>query len=122
MEPLELEKPWEELSTQINTDDPQQIVACLDSITPADTALAVSRLNAEDQNRRLTLLSPEEATEVIEDISDTQGAALIEDLQPEHAAPARQFLAYAPDTAGGLMVAEYLDFRSDQTIKDVLDL
>ncbi|MCW8859170.1 MAG: magnesium transporter [Deltaproteobacteria bacterium] len=161
MEPVELErelqKPWEELSTQINTDDRQQVVAFLDSITPADTALAVSRLNAEEQNRLLTLLSPEEAAEVIEDISDAQGADLIEVIQPELAAAileelgsdhvadllgeldeddanaiidkmapeeaeeARQFLAYEPDTAGGLMVSEYLDFLSDQTVQDVLD-
>ncbi|MDY0191619.1 MAG: magnesium transporter [Desulfuromonas sp.] len=153
----ELEKPWEELARHIGTDNSQQIVAFLDSLTPANTALAVSRLNTEEQNHLLTLLSPEEAAEVMEDICDTQGADLLEELQPEHAAAileeldsdhvadilgelhqdyanaiidkmapedaeeARQFLAYAPDTAGGLMVSEYLDFRSDQTVQDVLD-
>ena len=161
MEPLEqekeLEKPWEELSTQINTDDPQQIVAFLDSITPADTALAVSRLNSEEQTRLLTLLNPEDAADVIEDISDTQGADLIEELEPEHAAAileeldsdhvadilgeldkadahaiidqmtpeeaeeARQFLTYESDTAGGLMISEYLDFQSEQMVQDVLE-
>ncbi|WP_321394573.1 magnesium transporter [uncultured Desulfuromusa sp.] len=161
MEPLEqekeLEKPWEELATQLNTDDPQQIVAFLDSITPADTALAVSRLNSEEQTKLLTLLTPEDAADVIEDISDAQGADLIEELQPEHAAAileeldsdhiadilgeldeadahaiidqmtpeeaeeARQFLAYEDDTAGGLMISEFLDFQSEQTVQDVLE-
>ncbi|SDZ96130.1 magnesium transporter [Desulfuromusa kysingii] len=161
MEPLEpgkkLEKLWEELSSQINTDDPQQIVAFLDKITPADTALAVSRLNPEEQTRLLTLLNPEDAADVIADISDTQGADLIEELQPGHAAAileeldsdhivdilgeldeadasaiidqmtpveaekARQFLTYAPDSAGGLMISEYLDFQSNQTVQDVLE-
>jgi magnesium transporter len=105
----------------------------------------------------LTLLEPEDAAEVIEDISDTQAADLIEDLPPEQAAAileeldsdhiadllgeldeedaqaiidqmdpeeaeeARQFLTYSPDTAGGLMLSEYLDFRSDQRVQDVLD-
>lgn len=157
MQNLELKKPWEQLSELIGADDPEQIKAFLNCINPADTALAVSRLNAMEQSRLLTLLEPEDAAEVIEDISDTQAADMIEDLSPEQAAAileeldsdhiadllgeldekdanaiieqmdpveaeeARQFLNYAPDTAGGLMLSEYLDFRADQRVQDVLD-
>ena len=152
-----LKKPWEQLSELVRTDDPEQINDFLNSINPADTALAVSRLTATEQSRLLTLLEPIDAAEVIEDISDTQAADLIEDLPPEQAAAileeldsdhiadllgeldeedaqaiidqmdpeeaeeARQFLTYLPDTAGGLMLSEYLDFRADQSIQDVLD-
>lgn len=157
MQTLEVEKPWEQLSALISTDDPAQIIAFLNSINPADTALAVSRLSSAERNRLLTLLRPEEAAEVIEDITDTQAAELIEDLSPEQAAAileeldsdhvadllgeldeddanaiiarmepedaeeARQFLTYDADTAGGLMLSEYLDFRGDQRVQDVLD-
>ncbi|MDX2479324.1 MAG: magnesium transporter [Desulfuromusa sp.] len=157
MQNLELKKPWEQLSELIGADDPEQINAFLNSINPADTALAVSRLSATEQSRLLTLLEPEDAAEVIEDISDTQAADMIEELSPEQAAAileeldsdhiadllgeldeddanaiieqmdpeeaeeARQFLTYAPDTAGGLMLSEYLDFRADQRVQDVLD-
>ena len=153
----ELKKPWEYLSELVRADNPEQINAFLNSINPADTALAVSRLTATQRSRLLTLLEPEDAAEVIEDISDTQAADLIEDLPPEQAAAileeldsdhiadllgeldeedaqaiidqmdpeeaeeARQFLTYAPDTAGGLMLSEYLDFRADQSVQDVLD-
>ncbi|MDT8421266.1 MAG: magnesium transporter [Desulfuromonadales bacterium] len=157
MQNLELKKPWEQLSELIGTDDPGQINEFLNSINPADTALAVSRLSAVEQSRLLTLLEPEDAAEVIEDIPDTQAADLIEELPPEQAAAileeldsdhvadllgelneddanaiieqmapeeaeeARQFLTYAPDTAGGLMLSEYLDFDGEQRIQDVLD-
>ena len=157
MQTPELKKPWEQLSELVGRDDPEQINDFLNSINPADTALAVSRLTATEQSRLLTLLEPEDAAEVIEDISDTQAADLIEDLPPEQAAAileeldsdhiadllgeldeedaqaiidqmdpeeaeeARQFLTYSPDTAGGLMLSEYLDFRSDQRVQDVLD-
>ena len=154
---MELKKSWEQLSELVKTNDPAQINAFLNSINPADTALAVSRLTAMEQSHLLTLLEPEDAAEVIEDISDTQAADLIEELPPEQAAAileeldsdhiadllgqldekdanaiieqmdpeeaeeARQFLTYAPDTAGGLMLSEYLDFRADQRVQDVLD-
>jgi magnesium transporter len=157
MQPLQLDKPWEQLSALLKTDDPQQINAFLERINPTDTALAVSRLSTAEQQRLLTLLRPEDAAEVIEDISDVQAADLIEELAPDQAAAileeldsdhiadllgeldeddaqaiieqmtpeeaqeARQFLSYPADTAGGLMLSEYLDYRSDQKVRDVLD-
>ncbi len=157
MQNLTIEKPWEELSELVGQNDPVQINAFLNRINPTDTALAVSRLTAEEQGLLLTLLGPVDAAEVIEDIPDTQAADLIEGLPPEQAAAileeldsdhvadllgeldredanaiieqmgpedaeeARQFLTYSPDTAGGLMISEYLDFRADQRVQDVLD-
>ncbi|MDA3904283.1 MAG: magnesium transporter [Desulfuromusa sp.] len=157
MQSLELDKPWEQLSSLIDTDNPQQILDFLNSINPADTALAVSRLTVAEQNRLFTLLRPEDAADVIEDISDTQAADIIDDLAPQQAAAileeldsdhvadllgeldeddanaiieqmateeaeeARLFLNYAPNTAGGLMVSEYLDYHHDQKVQDVLD-
>ena len=157
MQPREFEKPWEQLSALLETNDSKQLNAFLEMLNPADTALAVSRLSSTEQTHLLTLLHPEDAAEVIEDISDTQAANLIEDLDPlqaaaileeldsdhvadllgelneedanaiieqmapEEAEEARQFLSYAPDTAGGIMLSEYLDFHSDQKVQDVLD-
>jgi len=157
MQNLAVKNLGETLSTLIQTDDAVQVLAFLDSINPADTALSVSRLEPSEQARLLTLLSPEDAAEVIEDISDAQAADIIEDLTPlqaaaimeeldsdhvadllgeldeedaqaiidqmapEDAEEARQFLQYDSDTAGGLMISEYLDFRSEQRVQDVLD-
>lgn len=157
MKPSEMLKPWEQLSLLVESGDAEPVLAFLDSINPADTALAVSRLSPPQQQRLLTLLDPEDAAEVIEDISDTQAADIIEDLlpaqaaaileeldsdhvadllgelhvddanaiiaqmAPEDAEEARSFLRYASDTAGGLMISEYLDYRSGQTVQDVLD-
>ena len=58
MQTPELIKPWEQLSELVGRDDPEQINDFLNSINPADTALAVSRLTATEQSRLLTLLEP----------------------------------------------------------------
>jgi len=156
-EKAELKKPWQELSSLMDGGDAGQLEEFLDGISPSDTGLAVSRLSAAEQNRLVTLLGPEIAAELLEDISEVQAADIIEELPPqqaaaileeldsdhvvdllsemdeedadaiiEHMAPedaqeARQFLQYPSDTAGGLMISEFLDFRSSQTVKDVLD-
>ncbi len=156
-EKAELKKPWQELSSLMEEGSTEQLQDFLDSISPSDTALAVSRLRTEEQNRLVTLLGPEEAAELLEDISEVQAADIIEELPPQQAAAileeldsdhvvdllgemdeedadaiieqmapedaeeARQFLQYASDTAGGLMISEFLDFRSNQSVKDVLE-
>ncbi len=150
-------KPWDLLSSLINEESSQQILVLLDSISPSDTALAISRLSEYERSQLLTLLRPEDAADVLEDMSDTQALDIIEDLSPTHAASileemdsdhvadllgeldegeakaiidqmspeeaedARQLLQYAPDTAGGLMISEYLAFQSGQRVQDVLD-
>lgn len=152
-----IEKPWEHLEELIAKQDAEQIRSFFDSINPADTALAISRIDDDLVNELMALLSPGDAAELIEDLSDTQAAEIMEDLEPSQAAAifveldsdhvvdilgamdtqdvdaiidhmtpedaeeARQFLTYDEDTAGGLMISEFLDYRSSQTVQDVLD-
>jgi magnesium transporter len=157
MEIQQTEKPWEHLEELITAKDDARIRSFLDNTNPADTALAVSRINDDLVNELMILLNPEDAAELIEDLSDTQAAEIIEEMDPSQAAAileeldsdhvvdilgemdsddadaiigkmnpedaeeARQFLTYDEDTAGGLMISEFLDYRSNQTVQDVLD-
>lgn len=157
METQQTEKPWEHLEEMIAAKDADQIRFFLDNTNPADTALAVSRISDDLVNELMILLNPEDAAELIEDLSDTQAAEIIEEMEPSQAAAileeldsdhvvdilgemdaddadaiidqmnpedaeeARQFLTYDEDTAGGLMISEFLDYRSNQTVQDVLD-
>ncbi len=81
-----LERPWEMLQSLIDGGDAAVLLDFIDSMSPTETARAISRLNAENQGRLFELLSPEDAAEVIEDISDAQAADLIEELSPQQAA------------------------------------
>ena len=156
---VEVKKPWEKLLEHIESGNSYGLLDCLNSITPRDTALAISRLRPEDQRQLLSMLNPEDAAEVIEDLPETQAAELIEELSaeqaaaileeldsdhvvdllgelddedakeiigemtPEDAEEARQLLGYSADSAGGLMITEYLAYQFDQKIRDVhLDL
>lgn len=156
METVSMDKPWEKLRELVDAGALPALRDYLDGMNPMDTALAVSRLDVNDQSRLLTMLDPEDAADVIEDISDEQAADLIEELapdtaaaileeldsdhvadllgelheddvnaiiehmEPEDAREARHLLTYEPDSAGGLMISECLDFRESHTIGDVL--
>jgi magnesium transporter len=148
---------WEMLSDLIVMENSAELIRFLDTLSPSETARAISRLTEEKQLRLLSLLSPEDAADVIEDIPNIQAAEMVEDMPSEQAAAimeelasdhlvdvlgemdedasqailanmdredadeARMLLDYAPDSAGGLMISEYLAYRIDDTLQGVLD-
>lgn len=77
---------WESLSQLINAGNGVELNEYLDSLSPPETARAISRLSSEEQQRLLTILSPEEAADVIEDIPEAQAADLVEEMDTEQAA------------------------------------
>lgn len=149
--------PWDILSELVATENSVDLIQFIETLSPSETARAISRLTEPEQLRLFGLLSPEDAADVIEDIPEAQAADLVEDMPSEQAAAimeelssdhlvdvlgemdedasqailakmdledaqeARMMLEYAPDCAGGLMISEFLVYRIDNTIQDVLD-
>ena len=86
-----------------------------------------------------------QAADLVEDMPSAQAAAIMEELTSDHlvdvlgemdadasrailakmdrkeAEEARMLLAYTPDCASGLMVSEFLVYKTDDAIQDVLD-
>ena len=154
---LDTREPTEVLRDLIRTRNESGISDYIESLSAPETARAISRLPEAEQHLLFSLLSPEDAADVIEDVSDAQAAEMVENMPVEQAAAimeeldsdhladllgemddrvsesilsrmekgdaeeARIMLKYAPDSAGGLMISEYLAFRADNTIQDVLN-
>ena len=149
--------PWDTLRELITAENSIELTGFIESLTPPETARAISRLTEHERLHLLGLLSPEDAADVIEDISEAQAADLVEDMPSERAAAileelasdhlvdllgkmdddvsqailakmdredaaeARMLLEYPPDCAGGLMISEFLAYKTDQTIQDLFD-
>jgi len=86
METTETIPSWEQLEKLVQQNNAARIEDYLHSLTPAETARAVSRLNEETQNKLLMLLSPEEAADMLRDLPDEQAADLMEEISAEAAA------------------------------------
>ena len=149
-------QPWESLRQVIASGDAAQLMACLDHLGAAETARAISRLESSEQTELLTLLDPDDAADIVEEVPQANAADLIEDLEPRqaatiidampsdrqadllgelnaldaeailkrmepgHAEAVQELLAHPTDSAGGLMVTEYLAYRDDSRVGDVL--
>jgi magnesium transporter len=129
----------------------------LESLTSNEVVYLMSKLGRKDQHKLLTMINPDDAADVIEELPDAQAADIIEEMDagnaaaiinrmnsddradlmielnvedaeailtemhPEEAASIRKMIEYHPNTAGGLMVTEYISYPSSSTVKEVID-
>ncbi len=78
--------PWKQLKELIDTRDLASINAFLEQLQLTDTARAISRLPHYNQIQLINLLSPEDAADILEEVTDEQAADILEELSPEKAA------------------------------------
>ena len=118
------------LLTRLGCDEQVQLLALL----PAEAAAAVLKELSESQAADLLeLLEPGAAAAALAWFPSNEQADLLAKLDPAHAEaivallPAeaanrvRKLRPYPADTAGGLMVAEYLAYRDDVSVTDVIE-
>ncbi len=85
----------------------------------------VDILNQLDDDRAADVLDqmqPDDAADLIAQLSDERGEVLLDLMQPEEAEDVRMLLAYAPETAGGLMTPEPIIVSTDATVAEGLAL
>jgi magnesium transporter len=81
----------------------------IEDLPPAAAAAIMDRLPSDEQ------------ADVLGEMDDAAAEAVLDRMAPAEAADARQLLAYDPETAGGLMVTEYLAYPQTRRVRDVLD-
>lgn len=85
-------------------------VADLIEELPADRAAAiVDEMDSDDQ------------VDVLAEMAEHEATAILERMDPVEAADARRLRNYEGDTAGGVMVTEYVSFIGDRRIDKVVD-
>ncbi len=87
----------------------------------AQAAQMIERLPAEQAARIVAALPSNEQADMIARLPDLEASRLLEALPLAEAQSARRLLAYPPQTAGRLMITEYLAYKELSTVGDVLD-
>ncbi len=91
----------------------------IDDISDTQAADLIEELSPGQAAAILGELDSDLVADLLGELDDEDAQAIIIEMEPEEAEEARQFLEYSPDTAGGLMVSEYLDYQLDQSIADL---
>lgn len=85
-----------------------QAAGILDDLSASEAAAILDEMPSDEQADLLGQLERDEA------------AAIIDQMHPDEAVDARLLTSYPPESAGGLMITEYLAFFESMTVGDVL--
>ena len=92
----------------------------VDDLPEAQAAQIIEQLSAQRAAAIVSELPSDEQADVIARLPETEAAAILDAMPAAEARDARRLLAYPPESAGGLMITEFLSYRDDLTVGDVL--
>lgn len=116
--------------SRIDPAEQGRLICLLDPSFAADVMEEVEETQAADI---IEELSPQQAAAIVDEMqSDCQAdllgeldeadaEAILHEMEPDEAEEVRAILSYPPDSAGGIMVSEYLSYAQEITIAKVLD-
>lgn len=122
---------WSERARAISRLEPADQDRLLTMLTPEDAAELVETLPEPEAAELIERLEPEDAASIVEELeSDVQAdvlghletdsaEAILAEMDPAEAAEARSLVGHDPNSAGGLMVTEFVTFKDDVTVHDV---
>ncbi|XAL99851.1 magnesium transporter [Phycisphaeraceae bacterium D3-23] len=79
----------------------------IEQLEPDTAALIVDEMDSDEQ------------VDVLAEMDDADAEAILAEMTPEEAHDTRKRLEYDEDTAGGLMITEYLAYHEDQPVREV---
>jgi len=134
-----------ELTKFIEALSPSETARSISRLEAEEQQMLLSLLSPEDAADMIEDIPDTQAADLVEDMPSEQAAAIMEELSSDHlvdvlgemdeeaskailakmdkedAEEARMLLEYSENCAGGLMISEFLVYKTDQTVKDVLN-
>jgi len=101
-------------------------------LEPGDAAYVIKEVSDAQAIDLIEDLSAESAAAIVDEIPSNRQAdllaeldredaeAILQEMAPEESEDVRRLLRYDPDTAGGLMITEYVAYKETDRVSDVL--
>jgi len=101
--------------------DPEEAAGVLREIPDAQAADVMEELPADTAAAILSAARSDDQADLVAELGDEEAEAIIDRMAPARAAGLRKLLTYPPDTAGGIMITEFLAYRDSLLGRDLVD-
>ncbi|MEZ4225733.1 MAG: magnesium transporter [Polyangiaceae bacterium] len=106
---------------ELLSDSRSELAAILiEHLLDSQAADVISMLPPEAAAAIVEAMDSDDRADIVAELDDEQSSAILSHLPPVAAEETRRLASYAPHSAGGLMITEYLAHPMNQTISDVL--
>lgn len=113
----------DEQTELVNLLSPEDAATLLERIPQNQAIAAIENAEVETAASILNELYSDDQVDILAELDTRDAEAILEEMHPEEAENVRRLIQYDPESAGGLMVTEYLAFDANltvaQTVKDL---
>lgn len=100
--------------------NPENAASLMEELPEQQAAEIVEDMEAADAAAILNEMPSDEQTDILWELESEEAEAILSFMDPEEAADVRRLIDFDPDTAGGLMVTEYLSFSEGLTVQQII--
>ena len=127
------ELPPVEIVRMISGTTKSEQIHLLNMLGPEESAHLISKISGLGAANLVTQMPTPQAVSIVKEMSRDQQAhflrtidgndseAILGEIKPQKAKKIRKLMGYPENTAGALMITEYLSYDGDMLVKDVLD-
>jgi magnesium transporter len=102
-------------------DEPEFAADLMEHFDDAHAADIVAELTPVAAAAIVDEMDSDEQADVLSELPDLDAEAILEAMSPEEAIDTRRRMRYDEDTAGGLMITEYLAYSGSQPVEEVAE-
>ena len=99
----------------------EQSAHLISKITDLGTENLVTQLPTPQAVSIVKEMSRDQQAHFLRTMGDDDAEAILDEIKPQKAEKVRKLMSYPENTAGGLMITEYLSYPEDMLVKEVLD-
>jgi magnesium transporter len=99
---------------------PESAADLIDDVPDSQAAELLDNLEPQEAASIVNELSSDDAADVLAEMDREDVEEILSLMEPEEAAEARQLIDFDPDTAGGLMMKEFLSYPENQQVSSVI--
>jgi magnesium transporter len=99
---------------------PHDAADVLETLPRAQAAALIEELAPDRAASIVDVLPSAQQADLLAELDEEEAEAILHQLRQEQASTVRRLLRYPPDTAGGLMIPDYLAYPATFTVQDLL--
>ncbi|MHC4444522.1 MAG: magnesium transporter [Planctomycetota bacterium] len=101
--------------------DPEDAADLIDDLPDEQSADLLEEIPVAEAADIVEELDSDDRADVLGEMSEDDAEAILDEMTQEEASEARQLMSYPGDTAGGVMVKEYVAYPLKTTVEEVLE-